>query len=151
MHKLILMTGCVALTALVISCTNEILCTGGSHVSTGIITASPDILCPVKGSGSNFVIRSEDVYIQTFDTSGVPVSCDLPAIDFSESTLLGLFAQGTCEVNFTRDVVRIEDENRYHYSVTVGECGDCEKLTSSYNWVVVPILPEGWVVSFEVL
>jgi hypothetical protein len=112
----------------------------------GIIEQSLMIHCePITGQ-TEFIIDNDSIYQQTFDTL---MNCTLPAINFNEYTLLGLYAEGQCEIRFDREVKRLEDEQFYLYKVIVHDCGLCKSLIYSYNWVTVPKLPAGWTVTFE--
>ncbi|GAB3642928.1 hypothetical protein GCM10027423_35640 [Spirosoma arcticum] len=71
-------------------------------------------------------------------------------VDFSKYTLLGNYAQGGCDVAFTRNVIRDDTRKKYVYTVTVREAGACKKLGFSMNWVLVSKLPVGYSVDFKV-
>ena len=36
------------------------------------------------------------------------------------------------------------------YTVTVHQCGGCEKNNTSWNWVLVPKIPEDYTIEFKV-
>ena len=72
------------------------------------------------------------------------------SVDFSTYTLLGNYAQGGCDVAFTRSVIRDDNSKKYSYTVTVREAGSCKKLGFSMNWVLVPKLPPGYAVDFRI-
>ena len=118
----------------------------GEDKNEGIINNSIniDIICSPKADQSEFIILDHSSFIQTFDST-----CSLPNIDFNTESLLGLYTDGGCEVKFIRKVTRMDNENKYHYKVTVKDCGNCKKLGYSYNWVTVPKLPSAWTVTFE--
>ena len=71
-------------------------------------------------------------------------------IDFLKHSLLGHYASGGCEVDFIREVTDDNANQRYIYTIKVLECGRCKKLQVSMNWVLVPKLPQGYTVKFEV-
>jgi hypothetical protein len=77
-------------------------------------------------------------------------SCDTPQINFSENTLLGLYADGACDVAFQRNVKIDALNQQYVYTVKVKECGSCLSLGYSTNLVLVPKLPQNWTVEFIV-
>lgn len=120
-------------------------CHGGNE-EHGIITAATDITCGPRQAGDQFVVTSDSALLQLFPAGP---GCTLPPIDFNVHSLLGLYTTGDCEVRYIRDVSRIDAEQRYHYRVTVNDCGLCKKMGTSYNWVLVPRLPAGWQVTFE--
>jgi hypothetical protein len=128
-----------------LSCSKNPKCWGDDK-NEGIINNSfnSDIKCSPKADQSEFTILDNSSFIQTFDST-----CSLPDIDFTTESLLGLYADGGCEVKFIREVTRIDSEKKYHYKVTVKDCGYCKRLGYSYNWVTVPKLPSGWTVTFE--
>jgi hypothetical protein len=128
-----------------LSCSKNPKCRGDDK-NEGIINNSVniDIKCSPKADLSEFVILDNSSFIQTFDST-----CPLPDIDFAAESLLGLYAEGGCEVKFIREVTRLDSEKKYHYMVTVKDCGYCKKLGYSYNWVTVPKLPSGWAVTFD--
>ncbi|OIN57675.1 hypothetical protein [Arsenicibacter rosenii] len=71
-------------------------------------------------------------------------------IDFTKFTLLGNYADGGCDVAFTRLVEPVAKHRKYVYTVKVRESGWCKKLVFSMNWVLVPKLPPGYTVEFKV-
>lgn len=74
----------------------------------------------------------------------------LPEIDFNIHTLLGLYAEGTCDTAFDRYVTRDDAAMKYVYTIGVRTCGNCESLFFAMNWVLVPKLPEDYTVEFVV-
>jgi hypothetical protein len=71
-------------------------------------------------------------------------------IDFDNYSLLGLYVtDGGCSGSITREVTKLEIEKQYHYKVSMYTCGLCKKEFYDYNWVTVPKLPNGWIVTFE--
>lgn len=133
------------------SCSKSPKC-WGKNKNKGIIENSVSIYCdPISGE-ENFAIQNDSAYYYTFnDSINEMISCsNLPAIDFSTQSLLGLWATGGCEVKYIREVTSIDNELKYHYKVTVKSCGTCQKEIYSYNWVTVPKIPEGWTVTLEV-
>ena len=46
--------------------------------------------------------------------------------------------------------MKLDNELKYHYKVTVKSSGLCKVESINYNWVTVPKLPTGWSVTFEV-
>ena len=71
-------------------------------------------------------------------------------IDFSAYTLLGNYASGGCNVAFTRTVELDEQAKKYWYTIKVREAGACKRLEYSMNWVLVPKLPPGYTVEFQI-
>ncbi|PBQ32391.1 hypothetical protein CNR22_11625 [Sphingobacteriaceae bacterium] len=125
------------------SCSKSPRC-WGSDKNKGIIKESVVINCFPATDKHEIVINDEAALKAIFDST-----CVLPSIDFSSSTLLGLYASGGCEVKFIRQVER-KDGGKIHYSIKVKECGFCKVLGFSYNWVTVPKIENAEDVSFEV-
>ncbi|MBX3165375.1 MAG: hypothetical protein KF900_12950 [Bacteroidetes bacterium] len=120
----------------------------GDDKHKGIIKTSLGGICfPKDNNAETFVILDQDTYQKTFDSTCI---AQLPNIDFNTETLLGMYVTGQCNVKFIREVTSISNENKYHYKVTVKQCGLCKSMAFSYNWVTVPKLPNGWTVTFEV-
>lgn len=71
-------------------------------------------------------------------------------IDFSKHSLLGKNADGDCQAYFKRKVERDDLNKQYIYTIEVKSCGICKRLQYSMNWVLVPKLPQGSTVKFEV-
>jgi hypothetical protein len=69
-------------------------------------------------------------------------------IDFDQYTVLGKYAEGQCTTAFER-VVNSQG-NVHVYTIRVHQCGKCESLITSMNWVLVPKVPEDHEVQFLV-
>lgn len=131
------------------SCSKSPKCWGG-HKNKGIIENSAQIVCEPFSIDLEFVIRDDSSYAKTFADPGTGLlTCELPAINFDNSSLLGYFGDGQCEVKFIREVTRDENEKNFHYYLIIKSCGACKKNSYSFNWVVVPRIPEDWTVTFE--
>lgn len=137
-------------TGLSISCSKSPKC-WGNNKNKGIIENDVKINCEPLTGNENFTIKNDSAYYYTFnDSTNEMISCsDLPAIDFSSHSLLGIYTTGFCEVKYIREVKSFENEKKYHYKVTVKSCGTCKKEAYSFNWVTVPKIPEGWTITFE--
>jgi hypothetical protein len=115
----------------------------GDDKQLGAINSQPLISCQ-PSAGEEFVIAHDSIYRKLFP------GCQLPHIDFSSETLIGLYTTSTGCDNKVKREVRVDNEHKeYLYTVTITECGLCKPLYMDYNWVTVPRLPEGWVVRFE--
>ena len=133
------------------SCSKSPKCRGDNK-NTGIIENSIRIDCePASGQGTTpgtanrtFLIKNDSIYEQVFSNQ-----CLLPEIDFSNSSLLGLFTTSQCKSKYIREVVQNEENQAYDYNILVKNCGTCKKSGLSYNWVTVPKIPDGWDVSFN--
>ncbi len=133
------------------SCSKSPKC-WGEDKNKGIIINSIRIDCEPTILKENYVITSDTAYQQIFtDTLTGEPHCLLPTIDFNNYSLLGVRTTGQCEVKLIREVISLDDENKYHYKLTVKSCGLCKSMTYTDNWVTVPKLPSGWTVRFEIV
>ncbi len=127
------------------SCSKSPKC-WGDDVNKGIIAELVTIHCFPVSSETQFSIDSDSSYTTVFDSA-----CELPSIDFSRYTLLGVYTEGQCKTRYIREVEKQESKKDYHYKVEVKNCGTCKKMSVSYNWVLVPKVPSGWLVNYEVV
>ena len=131
------------------SCSKSPKCWGEDE-NHGIIETSLQIHCEPYSENSDFLILSDSAYKAIFTHPNNGELCTtLPYVDFNIHTVLGIYATGQCEVKYIREVRRFDAERKYQYVVVVKSCGTCKRQGYSYNWVLVPRLPEGWSVTFE--
>ncbi len=134
---------------------NEDLCSSGMDVNLGLIIMDYDIGACFSDVGmlnQQYVIRDEEDFAELGFLPHNSTTCseaELPAIDFTRYSLLGRYAEGTCSVFFTREVLKKETEKKITYKVSTQECGFCERLNFSMNWVLVPRIEDGYTVDFE--
>ena len=102
---------------------------------------------------STIVIKSQDEYIEFFtDTFKEELICtDFLDIDYNKYTLLGAYMGGGSTIRFVRDVQKNHEKKVYDYKITMYSCGVYLKGMNSMNWVLVPRLPDGWDVEFELI
>jgi len=137
--------------ALFCSCSKSPKC-WGDNKNKGIIISSIQIDCFPSIIKDNYIISSDSAYQQIFYNSSTgQTNCNLPAIDFNKYTLLGVRASGQCEIKVIREVTSLDNENKYHFKVTIKSCGLCKKIAFIDNWVTVPKLPSSWEVRFEIV
>ena len=131
------------------NCSKNLKCSGDNQ-ENGIIANSLKISCTPMTGLKTLIIEDDSTFKTYFSniTTG-QLLCTLPEIDFDAFTLLGQYTTGGCEVIYIREVSKHDDIMKYHYKVTVKECGSCMKESYSFNWVTVPKLPDGWNVTFE--
>jgi len=73
-----------------------------------------------------------------------------PQIDFTEKTLLGQRILVTaCNVSSVSEVFADPDQKRYIYQLRVNMEGDCEMIFERVVWIVVPKLPDNYIVTFK--
>ncbi|MEX2588999.1 MAG: hypothetical protein WD334_02265 [Chitinophagales bacterium] len=110
--------------------------------------------CFIEKREDHYQIEDTAVYDSLISELSNEFLCDsssFPSIDFSKHALLGLWADGGgCSINFYRTAGDERSAKKYVYTVTVQECGFCEMYGFSYNWVLVPKLPPGYSVKFQV-
>ncbi len=74
------------------------------------------------------------------------------AIDFSKYTVLENFVStGGCSVVYERNVSKDITHKKIVYTITIHQCGDCKKSNSSWNWVLVPKIPEDYTIEYKVI
>ena len=71
-------------------------------------------------------------------------------IDFTKYTLLGREAGAGCVVVFDRNVTKHPEIFKYIYKIRVIHCGDCKRLHSDMNWVLIPKIEDNFSVEFLV-
>lgn len=138
-------------------------CLSSDDKNSGIIVSEFEIgsSCFTLGRSSSypmveeFVIDNDSAYKSWIDTVNIFYnpqcsSAVTPSIDFTKYTLLGKYAEGGCEVKFVREVIQDDLQKSFIYTIGVDECGICKKLQFSWNWVLVPKLPQGYSVKFIV-
>ncbi len=129
------------------SCDKANLCGLEQDVTLGDIEELLDLNCFVGGENQQ-IIRSTEALEALFTDR--PCEGTVPSIDFSQYTLLGQFGGATgCERFYSRRVTINENQRKYNFLVRVSECGGCEPWEMRWHWVLVPILPEDYSVSFE--
>jgi len=96
-----------------------------------------------------YVIQSDSA---NFENAYVYNGNDAPrdSIDFSNYTLLGKYASGTCQVSYERNVTRDDVQKKVYYYIKVHECGACMSYSESINWVLVSKIPADYDVIFHV-
>ncbi len=144
----------IILTTFQLSCVDD--CEENFDITGGIITSELDLgdcFSDVGALDPQYIINDSTAFqalgILPINTPEC-VGTTLPEIDFNTHTLLGLYADGTCNVGFDRIVNRDDDLKKYIYTVSVNACGMCESLRFSMNWVIVPKLPDDYTVEFIV-
>jgi len=77
-------------------------------------------------------------------------SANPPDIDFNEYSLLGFWTTGQCETKFIREILKNETDKKYIYKIKVKDCGTCKSERYDANLVLVPKIPDGFIVDFVV-
>ena len=125
----------------------------GKDKNKGIIESSTDFeLCNCEFDEKEYLIDSDALLDSLFNIENLQsYQCEKPDIDFTKYTLLGQYASGGCEVKYIREVEKDENNKQYVYTIKVRDCGTCKRMRVNWNWVLVPKLPNGWTVKFEVI
>lgn len=77
---------------------------------------------------------------------------NFPQFDFNKYTLLGQFTPtGGCSAAFNKKVLRNDKNKTVGYTIDVNPSGGCEMAIYSFNWILVPSIPNDYIVNFEVL
>lgn len=109
---------------------------------------------PSEMRAKGFIINSNDEYQLLLVYQASRQECkniELPAIDFSEHTLLGRYAQGGgCSVDFAKKIYKDSLNKKITYSIQVSKEGLCKKLVESMNWVLIPKVPSGYGIEFRI-
>ncbi len=77
-------------------------------------------------------------------------SADTPDIDFDVYSLLGFWSTGQCEAKFIREILNNETDKKYIYKIKVKDCGTCKSERYDANLVLVPKIPDGYIVDFVI-
>lgn len=103
---------------------------------------------------STYIINDNTTY-QNLLNCNVQISpCDtftLPSVNFSTQTVLGLktIARNT-PANYERKVFKCVEKKEYKYIVDVYDVGWSDALEQKMNFVIIPKIPAGYNVVFEV-
>ena len=143
------------------SCEKKEIC-NDKEINTWIIESDYDMgKCFYFLDSSNYIIDNIKEYqslVDKIDSTYIAntfsdcANYELYSIDFTNITLLALYAEGRgCSTAFQRDVQNDPVAKQYVYTITVFECGNCDITEVSMNWVQVPKLPDNYSVEFKVV
>ncbi len=107
------------------------------------------------GLGKKYVITDDSSYqaleLSIYTSKSQCLNPIRPFVDFSKYSLLGKYADGAGNVRMKREVIDDKSNLRYIYKIKVKGCSLYSlKLGCDMNWVLVPKLPPGYTVRFEV-
>jgi hypothetical protein len=104
-----------------------------------------------------FVIRDNDAFLKAIRNDASREQCvkDLEKINFSKHTLLGIeINSGHCGTPPGLEHKAVKDETKKQYVVEISwldpKGSGCRALSQYDLWLLVPKLPEGFEVKFEV-
>ncbi len=129
------------------SCSKSPKCWGEDENNGDIIESYSLPSCfylPVQEDGS-FLARSTDD-IDTLDGCTVsPLQ-----IDFTKYSIIGFPTEFQCNAKIIREVIIDHNNKQCGYSITINECGLCKSMGINDNLVLIPALPEDYLVIFKV-
>jgi hypothetical protein len=104
-----------------------------------------------------FVIKDNEAFLKTIRSDASRDFClkNLEKIDFAKHTLLGIeINSGYCRTPVGLEHKAVKDETKKQYVVEISYIdprgSTCRALSEYDLWLLVPKLPEGFVVKFEV-
>ena len=123
---------------------------------SGLIAASVDFgACVYQNLNSNTYIIQDSIEYSNLQKEIVDniqegSICDFPEIDFDKYTILGHYSEGVgCTINFNRSVIADSTALSVKYNISKVECGDCEIIGYSYNFILVePKVTSDYQISF---
>jgi hypothetical protein len=94
-------------------------------------------------------LRAREIIYSVLPFAGTE-NCAHPEINFNEYTLLGTNADASgCEApEYKMDVIRNGGE--YIFIINIRTIGDCDMAILHNKWILVPKIPAGYKVSFEI-
>jgi hypothetical protein len=143
---------------LIYSCSKSTIC-GGEDINKGIIVKYYNVhdfpMCVQEYVNENkeLIIRNNNELLNITDSNcynlpEVGYSTNPPDINFNEYSLLGFYSSGQCEVKFIREVTKNEINQKYTYKIIVNDCGTCKIMKYDANLVLVPKIPDDFIVDF---
>lgn len=143
---------------IVISCNKSPVC-WGDDVNKGVIEKYYDVrdfpMCVEVYVNENekLIINgpldlSNITDSNCYNLSEAGYSSTPPDIDFYEYSLLGFWATGRCETKFIREVSKNETNKKYTFKIKVKDCGTCKSERFDANLVLLPKIPDGFIVDF---
>lgn len=113
--------------------------------------------CIHTHSGKQFIIKDEATYLKTIRNDGSRDHClkNLEKIDFEKNSLLGLeINSGYCRrpIGLEFQVLKDETTKEYQFNIdyTDPKGSVCRALSQYDLWVLVPKIPDGFTVKFDV-
>lgn len=106
----------------------------------------------VNFNQDEYLIDSREKLTEVFKDINTTTYCadfEMPDIDFEAETLLGIKSQTPIRNSHlvNREVLLDTEDDKYIYIVYQSE--QLKDLETQVNWVIVPILPEGYEVEFR--
>ncbi len=81
-------------------------------------------------------------------------SCDTPVVDFNTESVLVFYHGNGHGIKNVRSVTKDDGKKNIHYKITDYDCNKKRAVTKeyivSYNMVVIPKIPDGYSVTFEI-
>jgi len=90
-------------------------------------------------------IRSKAINLNCSNTIITP-------IDFSKYILIGKYTiGGGCSVTYKRQIIDDEENKKITYQITTTYSGTCYKSFFSFNWALIPKIPDEYTLEFQVI
>jgi hypothetical protein len=102
-----------------------------------------------KISKTEYIIENETQLNDLFLTE--KCTGQVPSIDFANKTLLGKYTSGQCDVKIKKSLQKDDKNKTYTYYISICEKGNCKKMVSNMNWIIVDKVKAGYSVGFVVL
>lgn len=150
MKKGTIFIGLISILSIVISCKRE-SCNIYSSQSGIIINVvnTPGCFVDTKNT-KQWIIQRQSQFDSLFP-GPINSGCFAPTIDFTNHTVLGLYAEGMgCQTAYRREVLKDSTTGNYTYTVRVENCGTCDLQSIAYNFVLVPKISDSAQVAFHV-
>lgn len=141
--------------ALLLSCNKE-------DIITGVIAQELDLSICLSSvldyeTDNEFIFKEDSTYnnflsLHKEEIEQNCVSYQFPEIDFTSYSLLGKLTMAEGKIKYYKREVIIDDENsNYIYNITVYTKSFNKIQAVDYNWVLVPKIPENYLVEFNVI
>ncbi len=121
----------------------DILTNAVVYTNHGIITS--------KFPDSTFVVDSlTDPTVRGYFSVRFDQGEELP-IDFSKYNVMGYPTNTDCSSVFDRNVTINNASQSVNYTIKITRCDDCEGDYTAENWVLVPVFPNNYTVTHDVV
>lgn len=103
-----------------------------------------------------FIIKTGETFFKTIRDDGSRDFClkNLEKIDFDKHTLIGIeLNTGYCRTPLGLEAQAVKDETEKQYTLKItyiGPQGTCRALSQYDLWLLVPKLPDNYMVKFDV-
>ena len=156
---LIILQGCKKENATISIITLESMNTSHSEVLNAVFLDNFWNCFPSSNFSSNteFVFQTQASLEQFQQSTSLTASfCDstsIPGINFDNYDLIGILTYGICRLSAERQVLADRSTRHYIYNIIIhtDQLHTCKMLVSTMNWALVPKMPAGYTVQFNVV